>query len=81
MNCDVSLAAGLLSGFRDILDTLIVLRTLSKGAAYKLIRISSREEERFLCWEREQAYTALTGEMLQERDIVDKQTRDAVKLS
>ena len=78
MNCDVSLAAGLLSGFRDILDTLIVLRTLSKGAAYKLIRISSGEEERFLCWEREQAYT---GEMLQERDIVDKQTRDAVKLS
>ncbi len=26
-------------------------------------------------------YAALTGEMLQERDTVDKQTRDAVKLS
>ena len=46
MNCNVPLAACLVFGFRAILDTLIVLRTLSKGTAFKLIRISSREEER-----------------------------------
>ena len=52
----------------------------SKGTAFSLFEFQAEKKNAFSA-RREQAYTALTASMLQERDTVDKQTRDAVKLS